>query len=72
MDIDEAMDTILTMENEFEVYLHAHYPNLWQYTLLKAYDKVVKERVEISFSLLGSDAHLQNEKVAASMVRDLR
>eukprot|EP00969_Alexandrium_andersonii_P244675 10811536-Alexandrium_andersonii.AAC.1 len=39
VDIGEAMDTSLTMENEFEVYIHARSRNLWQYTLKKEYDK---------------------------------
>eukprot|EP00969_Alexandrium_andersonii_P054238 2387774-Alexandrium_andersonii.AAC.1 len=64
------MDTILTMENEFEVFLHAHYPNLWKFTLVKAYDRVARERIEVSANLLEKDTYLQDENLSAEMARD--
>eukprot|EP00969_Alexandrium_andersonii_P355447 15444427-Alexandrium_andersonii.AAC.1 len=32
VDVKEAMDIILTMENEFEIFLRAHLATLWQHT----------------------------------------
>eukprot|EP00969_Alexandrium_andersonii_P050538 2220423-Alexandrium_andersonii.AAC.1 len=58
------------MENEFEVFLHARYPNLWKFTLMKAYDRVAQERIEASANLLKKDSYLRDENLAAAMVRD--
>eukprot|EP00969_Alexandrium_andersonii_P230036 10159475-Alexandrium_andersonii.AAC.1 len=44
--VNGAMDAILAVENEFEVFPHAHYPNLWQFTLMQAYDRQTLERIE--------------------------
>eukprot|EP00969_Alexandrium_andersonii_P253446 11201707-Alexandrium_andersonii.AAC.1 len=62
---------ILAMENEFEVFLHARYPNLLKFALMKAYGRVVRERIEVSASLLEKDTYLRGENLAAEMARGL-
>eukprot|EP00969_Alexandrium_andersonii_P114845 5078804-Alexandrium_andersonii.AAC.1 len=37
---------------------------------MKAYDRVVQERIEISANLLEKGSYLQNENLAAAIVRD--
>eukprot|EP00969_Alexandrium_andersonii_P135267 5983665-Alexandrium_andersonii.AAC.1 len=64
------MDTILTMENEFEVFLHARYPNLWKFTLMQAYDRRTQERIEVSANLLEKDTYLHDADLSAEMARD--
>eukprot|EP00969_Alexandrium_andersonii_P071416 3152448-Alexandrium_andersonii.AAC.1 len=60
------------MGNEFEIFLHAHFTNLWQYTLRLEYGMVAGERAEIDLDLLVNEDILRNEKVAASVAQGLR
>eukprot|EP00969_Alexandrium_andersonii_P330173 14591098-Alexandrium_andersonii.AAC.1 len=71
-EVEGAMGAILTMENEFEVFLRARYPNLWKFTRMKAYDCVVQERIEASANLFQKDSYLRDETLAAAMVRDFQ
>eukprot|EP00969_Alexandrium_andersonii_P102816 4536972-Alexandrium_andersonii.AAC.1 len=50
-DVDEAMDTTLTMENEFAIFLHASLTMLWQHTFRLEYGRVTDARVGVNYGL---------------------
>eukprot|EP00969_Alexandrium_andersonii_P326310 14418258-Alexandrium_andersonii.AAC.1 len=58
--VEHSMDVILMVENEFEMFLHVKYNNLWKFTYRQAYDRVAVERLESCADLLERGAYIQD------------
>eukprot|EP00969_Alexandrium_andersonii_P058690 2586896-Alexandrium_andersonii.AAC.1 len=72
VDVEEAMGMILTMENEFEIFLPAHLTTLWQHTLRLEYGRVTDGRMEANYGLLTNEDTFQTEALSNTSVRDFR
>eukprot|EP00969_Alexandrium_andersonii_P333813 14752466-Alexandrium_andersonii.AAC.1 len=49
--INGAMGSILTMENEFEIFAQTNVTAIWQHTLRVEYGPTARDRVEADFDL---------------------
>eukprot|EP00969_Alexandrium_andersonii_P240805 10630567-Alexandrium_andersonii.AAC.1 len=63
--INGAMDSILAMENEFEIFVQTNLTDIWHHTLRVEYGPTARDRAEADFDLVNQDFILQDENMAA-------
>eukprot|EP00969_Alexandrium_andersonii_P319870 14131966-Alexandrium_andersonii.AAC.1 len=59
------MDSVLVLENEFDVFVQTNLADIWRFTLQTGYGPTVRERVEADFDLVNHDSLLQDDNMAA-------